>query len=402
MTSLEKEHVVITGIGVLSPLGLGKQATLASLREGRCGIRFGDARDVFGAGFWPAYYGVCEGFEPASYGADEKSLRGATRSDQLAVSAARLALEDADWARAQRAERNASSAGTLLASASDDALDAFYFLPPLQNTAAEQIAIEHAIKGLSYSVVNVANGGAVAIGEAYRAIRNGRAKRMVTGAARGPLGAYASLEKEVLDRHLSSTENGSRAFSRETDGIILGEGAAILVLEAESAARARGAHIYAEIKGYANAYAPRARTIMDKQAGYVRAMRATLAAAELAPAAISTVNASGIGLRAEDAAEAGAVREVFGERVELLPISGTKAQTGYIEIASSALEIAVAALSIDEDLLPPTVRLGSSTQDPDLDYVPERGRTGHVEHVLSMSYDPCGSNVGLIISKHES
>ena len=431
MTSESKERVVVTGLGLLTPLGLGKEATLAALREGRCGIRFGDAESVLGAGFWPTHYGVCEGFEAARYIADKKSIRSTTRRIHLAVAAARLALEDADWAAAQRADQDEYSAGTLVAVGSDDALDAFfpvvqhsmteagefdhglcgtqgvshcpplYILPRLPNTAAGQIAIQNTIKGLNYSVVNVANGGVVSIGEAYRAIRNGRATRMISGAATGPLGAYATLERDVLDKRLSNSKNGSRAFSADSDGLILAEGAALLVLESESSAKARGARIYAEITAYANTYdvAPET-TVETKQAGYVRAMRATLAAAELTPGRVSAISASGIGLPVDDAAEVAAIREVFSGRLESLPVSATKNQTGYIEAVSGALEVAVAALSVSEGFVPPTIRLDSGAQEPELDYVPERGRPAPLEHVLCMSYEPCGSNVGLIISKY--
>ena len=423
----EPNRVMVTGLGLITPLGIGVDATTTALRDGSCGLSFGNAREWLGSNYWSGHYGAVRGFAPEDYIEDRRSIRKSTRSIHLAVSAARLALADANWQEpgdvkdqysagvviAMGIEESNSDFNPVLEAALDDAgqfsyqrcgslgasrCPPLYILPRLPNTAAGQIAILNKIKGINFSVVNNTNGGVVAIGEAYRAIRNGRASMVITGGCNSPIGILPTYRTNTFDS-FDLSHRGSAPFSADRKGYIPAEGAAILVLESERSAKARGVRIYAELKGYANLYEPKVGMHLEvESAAYRRAIQATLTAAGTNAADVSCINASGIGLPLQDAAESCAIREIFGRRP--IPVTGTKAQTGYMETASSALEACVSAISVRQGLVPSTIRWKGGDPLCDLDYVANGSREQAVEQVLSMSFDLKGSLCGLVFSKY--
>lgn len=425
------QRVVVTGMGLITPLGIGVDATVGAIETDACGISLGNARDILGANYWTGHYGAVRGFEPERYIDDRRSVRKTTRNIHLAVSAARLALEDAGWSAATD-ESEQFSSGVIMAMGPEENSSDFtpviqasmdeqghfsyklcgshgvskcpplYILPRLPNTAAGQIAILNKIKGINFSIVNNSNGGAVAIGEAYRAIRSGRASMIITGGCNSPTGVLSAYRNNLFETSFDLSERGSVPFSVDRKGYIPAEGAAVLILESERSARARGAEIYAEVRAYSNLYNPRAGADLAGEAGgYRRSIEATLRQARLSPQQIGTINANGLGLRMQDAAETSAIRVVFDGAHRIPPVSATKSQTGFMETASPALEFAVAALSIKRGLIPPTVRWHGGDLACDLDYVTTGAREQRLDHVLAMSYDLKGSLCGFVLSRRD-
>ncbi len=428
MTS-QKKRIVITGLGLLSPLGIGVEATSDAIRTGRCGLCFGNASEVMGNPFWPDYYGIVPGFDPSFFIEDKKSIRKTTRSIHLAVSAARLAMDDAMWQ--PKATPDSYSDGVIIAMGPEEGVTDFvpvyaasldrngrfdyrrcgtegvtqcpplYILPRLPNTAAGQIAIVNSITGINYSVVNNSNGGVVAISEAVNNILTSRASRVLTGGCNAPIGVTQSYRQGYFDWFYDLSERGSVPFSVDRKGVIPSEGAAFLVLEDEASALSRGARIYAEVKGVTNLSNPRPGASLQSEAdAYARSIQKTLDAAELTPQDITYISASGIGLPLQDAAECLAITKVFGSRAKDVPVAALKAQTGFLETASGSLEAAAAALSIRGDYIPSTARFRGGDPDCNLSFGdPAAGK--RVRNVLSTSFDHKGGMCSMVISRYE-
>lgn len=427
----QKKKVLITGLGLLSSLGLGVEETVSALLEGRCGISMGDAQRELGDTYWPDYYGVVTGFQPQDFISDRRSIRKNTRIIHLSVSAAKLALEDADWTSGD--EAGAYDDGVIIAVGIEENKSGFnavykasvngygefdyelcgtqgvskcpptYILPRLPNTAAGQIAIAYQIKGINYSIVNNTNGGVVAVGEALNNIKSGRVKRIIAGGCNSPIGITYAYRNKYFDNFFDLTERGSAPFSRDRIGVIPAEGAGFLVLEEEASALARGAKIYGEVRGFSSTSKPRgANSTLELSRCFGRSMFRALESAGIEPHQVSSINASGIGLPAEDAAECMAIKKVFGQRVKDIPVSASKSQTGYMETASGSLELGIAALSIARDFVPPTIRWIGGDPDCDLDFVAGGARHYKNEHVLCNSFDIKGGVCSIIISKYDA
>lgn len=421
-------RVVITGMGLITPLGIGVQETLVALQEGKCGISFGDSKNYLGSNFWPDYYGTVKGFDPKKYIRDSKSIRKTTRNIHLAVSAAQMAMSDAQWTSDESEEDFRS--GVVIAMGTEDNLTGFngvlkaslnsegkfdyalcgsegskhcaplYILPRLPNTAAGQTAIQNHIKGINFSIVNIFNGGAISVGEAYRAIRGGRANRIIAGGCNSTIGLTLPLRNNLYNSVMDLSHRGSVPFSADRKGYIPAEGASFLILESEESALSRQARIYAEISSYTNLYNPYAgQNINLERKHYARVMKKTIELAGIPLDEIDAVNASGIGLPLQDAAESLAIRDVFGTYTDSIPVSANKSQSGYMETASSALEICISAISVYKGLVPSTIRHVGGDALCDCDYVTGGPRQKNIRHVLSNSYDLKGSMCGFVISK---
>jgi 3-oxoacyl-[acyl-carrier-protein] synthase II len=414
---------------LLSPLGIGVEATSEAVRTGRCGLSFGNASEVMGCPFWPDYYGVVRGFDPRIFIEDKKSIRKTTRSIHLAVSAARIAMDDAMWS--PKATSDSYSDGVIIAMGVEEGVADFipvyaasldrngrfdyrrcgtdgvaqcpplYILPRLPNTAAGQIAIINSITGINYSVVNNSNGGAVAIGEAVNNILSSRASRVLTGGCNAPIGVTHSYRQGYFDWFYDLSSRGSVPFSVDRKGVIPSEGAAFLVLEDEASALSRGARIYAEVKGVTNLSNPRPGASVESEANaYARSIENTLNAAGMTPGDITYISASGIGLRLQDAAECRAITKVFGSRAKDVPIAALKAQTGFLETASGSLEAAAAALSIRDNYIPSTARFREGDPDCNLSFCHPAAEQS-VRNVLSTSFDIKGGLCSMILSRYE-
>ena len=393
-------RVAITGIGIISSLGRGREATLDALRAGHSGIRRLESIDTTEL--------ICQigGEVPAA--AHQGAFKGYDRFTRFALIAAEEAVEQAGFKRAgYEPERVGALIGTGLGGC--ETLDAGYkriygehltrvtpltIAQSMYNAAASAVAARHNARGIAYAVVSACASSAHAIGQAYQAIRGGQADAMLAGGADAPLTfgilrAWESMRVLAIDNE--NPPAACRPFSADRKGLVLAEGAAVLVLEAFDSAQRRGADILGELAGFG----------ITSDAGHVTDPSSDGAARALAMAVrdgglnlddVDYINAHGTGTRANDATETAAVKAVFGQRAYAIPISSTKSLHGHAMGASGAIEIAASLLALNAGFLPPTINL--STPDPacDLDYVPNAAREGRVGVFLSSSFGFGGMN----------
>jgi nodulation protein E len=397
-------RVAVTGFGAIAALGEDAPTLWQALREGRCGIRPivnipTERLAVRTAAEIPAFDPLRH-FEP-------RRLALLDRCSQLALVAAREAWAMAGLAGAAAPER----CGVITAASTGlDTFDASYLalygqaatrLHPLTvprimpNAPGSLISIEFGLRGPGFSIASACASATHAIGLAFQMIRSGAAEVMVTG------GGDASLTvgfMKAWDALRVLSPDVCRPFSRDRAGVVLGEGAAIIVLEAWEHARARGAAIQAEVVGFGMSSDANDITAPDA-AGAARAMRAALDDAGLPPAAIGYVNAHGTGTRLNDRAETAALRDVFGERLDRLPVSASKSMLGHCLNAGGALECLTTVLALRDGVLPPTINF----REPDPECVPDCiadvARAAEVEVALSNSFAFGGLNACLALRR---
>lgn len=411
---MTRRRVVITGIGAITPLGIGRDALWAGLRAERSVVgpltRF-DASD---------YRSRCAGqideFKAADF-IEAKRIRRMDRFGHLAVSATTLAIADAalDLAREDR-DRVGTTMGTALggvalAEAQVPAflqhglrgVDPGLALSVFGGAASCNIAIDFGISGPNSTNAMSCASGTIAIGEAVRAIRYGDADVMFAGGSEAPLaplcfGAFALIRS--MSTRNDDPATASRPFDRDRDGFVMAEGATVLVLEERSRAVARGARIYAELAGYGttnDAHHMTAPRPDGKQAA--RAMHLALTDAGVTTADVGYINAHGSSTPLNDVTETLAIETVFGERAPHIPISSTKGYYGHALGASGAFEAAISALAIHHGWLPPTVNLTTADPACSLDYIPRVGRALAVDTVLSNSFGFGGINACVVLRR---
>lgn len=391
-------RVAITGIGITSPLGRGKEATLDSLRAGRSGIRRITSIDTSEL--------ICKigGEVPV----DNEPMRGYDRFTRFALTAAGEAAQQANLSSiGVESDRIGVLVGTGLGGC--ETLDAGYRrvykesltrIPPtsiamsMYNAAASAISTKYQAKGISYAVVSACASSAHAIGLAYQAVRSGQAEAMIAGGADAPLtfGIIRAWEgMRVLAINNEHPERACRPFSADRQGLVLAEGAGIFVLETFDGAKRRGQPILGEIVGFGAT--SDAGHVTDPSAdGAARAMTMSLRDASLEPREIGYINAHGTGTTANDATETRAIRDVFGEFANSLPVSSTKSMHGHAMGASGSIEIAASLLALNDGFLPPTINLEVPDPACDLDYVPNAARGARVGLFLSNSFGFGGMN----------
>ena len=411
---MTRRRVVITGIGAITPLGIGHDALWAGLRAERSVVgpltRF-DASD---------YRSRCAGQIDAFRAADfieAKRIRRMDRFGHLAVSATTLAIADAalDLSREDR-DRVGTTMGTALggvalAEAQVPAflqhglrgVDPGLALSVFGGAASCNIAIDFGISGPNSTNAMSCASGTIAIGEAARAIRYGDADVMFAGGSEAPLaplcfGAFALIRS--MSTRNDDPGTASRPFDRDRDGFVMAEGATVLVLEERSRAVARGARIYAELAGYGttnDAHHMTAPRPDGTQAA--RAMTLALTDAGVTTADVGYINAHGSSTPLNDVTETVAIKTVFGERAPRIPISSTKGYYGHALGASGAFEAAISALAIHHGWLPPTVNLTTADPACSLDYIPRVGRALAVDTVLSNSFGFGGINACVVLRR---
>ena len=388
-------RVAITGIGIVSPFGRGREATIDALRNARSGIRAITSVDASTLNCRIA------GEVPAD--AHEGQHRGHDRFTRFALIAAEEAASQAGELGADP-HRVGVLLGTGLGGCEtlDGAYRRYYAeksrIPPMSipmsmyNAASAAVSTKLGAKGLAYSVVSACASSAHAIGLAAQAIRAGQADAMITGGSDAPItagivSAWESLRVLAIDNE--RPEAACRPFSADRKGLVLAEGAAVFLLEELDRAEARGAEILGEIVGFGAT--SDAGHITDPSAdGAARAMQLALADARLAPRDVGYINAHGTGTRANDVTETAAIRSVFGGDVP--PVSSTKSLHGHAMGASGAIEIAASLLSIRAGFLPPTINLEKPDPECDLDYIANEARTAAVRAFLSNSFGFGGMN----------
>jgi 3-oxoacyl-[acyl-carrier-protein] synthase II len=402
--------VAVTGLGVVSPLGNDPEAFFASLAAGRSGVRriatrfpermacrIGAPVDLDVAAHFPA-----------------PRLRMLDRVSQLALVAARQALarssgalEGVDRGRVGAfvgtgsggAETTDDGYHVLYADQSDR-LKPFTVLMAMNNAAAAWIGLDHGLEGPNLTYSTACSSSTVAIGEAARRIAAGEADEMVAGGAEAPLN-FGTLKAWEALKTLASEDPvdpaaSCKPFAKDRSGLVLGEGAAMVVLEDLGRARARGAPILARIAGY-GLTTDASHITRPSVAGQARAMRLALEDAGLEPAAVGYINAHGTGTPANDPVETAAIREIFGSRAAATPVSSTKSMHGHLLGAAGALELVAAILAARERVLPPTINLRFPDPECDLDYVPNTARRVEAPTaVMSNSFAFGGTNAVLV------
>ncbi|MBL8959329.1 MAG: beta-ketoacyl-ACP synthase II [Gemmatimonadetes bacterium] len=409
-----KRRVVVTGIGALTPIGLTVEGLWEGLHARRSAVTTVSRFDP--SPFRSHLAAEVRDFTVLDH-LEQKRARRLDRYGQFAVVAARMALADAAVRlEAEDRDRVGTMMGTALGGvgyAEEQlgnyltgglrAVDATLALAVFGGAASCNIAIELGAHGPNSTNAMSCASGTIAIGEGFRQVRDGYADVMVCGGAEAPLaplcfGAFALIR--AMSTRNDDPTRASRPFDRDRDGFVMGEGAAILVLEERDRAIARGARIYAEMLGFGmtndahHMTAPRPDGLQA-----ARAMRLALADGGVTADEIDYVNAHGSATPLNDPTESLAIRQVFGERTAKLPVSGTKGYHGHALGASGAFEAAVCALALDRGWVPPTVNLEVPDAACDLQHVPPEGRALTAQRVISNSFGFGGINAALVMGK---
>ena len=410
----QRRRVVVTGVGAITPIGTTGAGLWDGLRREQSAVR---SLTRFDPSIFRSHNAAqVDDFVPTDH-LEAKRAKRLDRFGQFSVAASRMALVDAciDLAREDR-ERVGTMMGTALGGvgyAEEQlgvfltqglrAVDPTLALAVFGGAASCNIAIEFGVQGPNSTNAMSCASGTIAIGDAFRQIRDGYADVMIAGGAEAPLaplcyGAFAIIR--AMSTRNDDPAGSSRPFDKDRDGFVMGEGAAVLVLEEYGRAVARGARIYAEVAGYGitnDAYHMTAPLSTGAQAA--RAMRLALADADVRPPEIGYINAHGSSTPLNDPTETLAIKQVFGDAAHRLPVSGTKGYYGHALGASGAIEAAICSLSILHEWLPPTVNLAQPDAACDLDYIPAAGREARVEHVLSNSFGFGGINAALVMRR---
>ncbi|MBE0428534.1 MAG: beta-ketoacyl-ACP synthase II [Thermoleophilia bacterium] len=407
-------RVAITGIGVISPLGIGLETFWDALVSGRSGA--GPITQFDASEFRVRIAAEVKDFDPAEW-MEKKKARRMDRFAQYSVAAARMAVEDASLDVAGDAEKIgamvASGIGGVktfeketgnLIRKGPDRVSPLFIPMEIANMASAQVSIELGVKGPVSTVCTACAAGNNAIGDAFEIVKRGAADVMLAGgseASVSPVGIAAFAAMRALSERNDEPERASRPFDRDRDGFVMGEGAAILVLEEMERAKDRGARIYAEISGYgmsSDAYHISAPEPGGENAA--RAMTAALKEAQLSAADLDYINAHGTSTPLGDEIETRVIRTALGEHADRVAVSSTKSMTGHCLGAAGALEAAVCVLAIERGVIPPTINLDNPCPGCDLDYVPNQARERQVTVAASNSFGFGGHNVTLIFRAH--
>ncbi len=407
-------RVVVTGMGTLNPIGLNLAETWNSLMHGVSGvgpITLFDAHDYL-------VRIACEvkGFDPTRY-MDAREARRRDRNEQFATAAA---LEALGQSGLQITEQNAERVGVVVSSAIGGltSIEAGVhtiqtqgprrvspFLIPMimPNGAGGLIAIDHGAKGPNFSVASACASAGDALGMGWNLIRYDEADAVIAGGTEAticPVGVASFDRLGAMSRHNDDYSMTPQPFDKNRDGLVMGEGASVVILEALESARARGAEILAELTGYAaTADAFHITAPAKDGAGGAAAMRRAMKAARLNPEDIDYINAHGTGTPLNDAAETRAIKTAFGQHAYRVPVSSTKSMTGHLLGSTGALEAIICIEAIRHGCLPPTIHYQTPDPECDLDYVPNTPREASVRAAMSNAFGFGGHNAVLILQE---
>lgn len=408
-------RVVVTGMGMLTPLGIGVDANWEAIRAGRSGIgpitRF-DGVESFSS----RIAGEIDGFEPQDF-IDAKEVKKMDLFMQYALAAAQLAVEDSGFSvSGDEAFRSGAIVGVgfcgiatiehyyeVYLKQGPRKISPFFIPKVISNLAPGQIAIRYGLKGVNWTPTSACASGNNALGEAFRLIREGLQDAVVAGgaeAATTPLGVGGFSAMKALSTRNDEPERASRPFDKDRDGFVIAEGAGILVLEERERAVRRGARIYAEVIGYGtNGDAYHITSPSPEGEGAARCMALTLEDAGVDPADVDYVNAHGTSTPYNDANETAAIKQVFGDHARDLPVSSTKSMTGHLLGAAGAVEAIYSVLALYHGVLPPTINYRTPDPECDLDYVPNEPRDAAIRVALSNSFGFGGTNACILLRK---
>jgi len=427
---MDRRRVVITGLGVVCPMGHSVDEAWSNIVAGRNAI---GPITIFDASTFPTRIAAeVRDYDFSRLHPDCRSLKGLGRNSRFAIGAARQAVADAGltpdntdgdrfgvYLGSGEGEMDFFGFAESLGEAWDDgAVDVPAFCRRILETLDPRRELEQeahmtgahvarlvGARGPNVACLTACAASAQATGEALEIVRRGDADVMLSGGAHSmihPLGMTGFCRLSALSTRNDEPHKASRPFDRQRDGFILGEGSAMLVLEEERHARRRGAHIYAELIGYgASADAFRITDQHETGRGAIQCMTKALADARLAPADVDYINAHGTSTQVNDRVETLAVKQVFGEHAAGTPVSSTKSMTGHLIAAAGALELMACVLAIRDGVLPPTINYEDPDPDCDLDYVPNEARRAPVTTALSNSFGFGGQNVSLVVRRYE-
>ncbi len=416
---MASERVVITGIGLVTPVAIGKRESWEALLAGKSGIAPITLFDC--AAFRVRFAGEVKGWDDARLRfIERKKLKEMDRFTEFALGAADMAVKDAELSLTEE-ERNEAGCFVGVGLGGLSTLEKTkqtlmekgpqkispYSIPGIiANLAAGQVSMAHGLRGPSYCNTSACSSGAHAIGEAAEWIRRGKMHVMVCGGAEAtvtPVGIGGFEAMHALSKRNDNPEGASRPFDSGRDGFVCGEGAGIVVLESLTRARKRGARIYAEITGYgASSDAHHLTNPAPHGEGAQRSMRMALSDAGISPDAVGYVNAHGTSTPVGDIAESEAITAVFGHHAtsKELWVSSTKSMMGHLLGAAGAVESALCALAIAEGKIPPTINLTNPDPQCPLDYVANTARERHIKHALNNSFGFGGTNCSLVLSRY--
>jgi 3-oxoacyl-[acyl-carrier-protein] synthase II len=410
--------VAITGVGLVSPLGIGNSENWDALLAGKSGVgpitRFDASR------LSCRIAAEVKGFDPSLF-IEKKEIKKMDTFIHYAMGAAHFAMEDSGF---QVTEENAPRVAVVVGSGigglpliedtqtrfvqsggNPKVISPFFITGLIVNEAAGNISIKYGMKGPNLATVTACTTGAHAVGEAYRKIQYGEADAAIAGGTESvvtPLAVGGFAVMRALSTRNDDPSHASRPWDRERDGFVIGEGAGLVLLEELESAKKRGAKIYAELVGYGmsgdafHIAAPSA----DGD-GPARVMKNALEDAQLTPDAIDYVNAHGTSTPAGDLAETIALKMVFGDHAKKLAVSSTKSMTGHLLGAAGGLETAICALAVRDQVMPPTINYVNPDPQCDLDYIPNEARRGPIRYALSNSFGFGGTNGCLILKRME-
>ncbi|MBZ4687144.1 MAG: fabF [Clostridiales bacterium] len=407
-------RVVVTGMGVISPVGIGLENFWQSLVEGKSGV--GPITHFDASELSTRIAAEVKDFDAKDY-IDRKEAKRMDRFTQFAVAAAKMASQDAGL---EMEKLNSDRVGVVLGTGIGG-IDTFekqhkvlqdkgpgrvspFFVPMMiANMAAGHISINLGAKGPNYTVITACASGTNAIGEAFKLLQRGDADVVITGgteAAITPMSFSGFCSMKALSTHNDEPQKASRPFDKNRDGFVMGEGSGILILETLEHAKKRGASIYAEIVGYgATADAYHITAPAPEGEGGARAMSNALKDAGLNPSDIDYINAHGTSTPLNDKFETAAIKKVFGDNAKKVAISSTKSMIGHLLGAAGAVELITSILTINKGIITPTINYEERDPECDLDYVPNEAREANVNYALSNSLGFGGHNATLIVKK---
>ncbi|MGQ0809678.1 MAG: beta-ketoacyl-ACP synthase II [Nitrospiraceae bacterium] len=415
MNERDTRRVVVTGLGLVTPLGTGVEKTWKAICAGESGIgritRFDPTK------YAAQIAGEVKDFDPAQF-IEKKDIKKMDTFIHYAVGASQIAVDDAGLkVSPEEAPRVGVYIGSgigglgsiehyhsILQEKGPDRVSPFFIPMTIINLASGQVAIRLGAKGPNSCAVTACATGNHCIGDAFRLIQRGEADVMLAGGAEAaitPLGVAGFASSRALSFRNDDPSRASRPFDKDRDGFVLGEGAGVVVLEELEHARRRGTRIYAEVIGYAmNSDAYHITAPPDEGEGAVRCMELAITDAGIGKNQIGYINAHGTSTMA-DAIETKAIKQVFGDHAYDVPISSTKSMTGHLLGAAGGIEAIFSVLALDRGILPPTINLQHPDPECDLDYIPNQARHTNVNAVLSNSFGFGGVNACLLFKKLE-
>jgi 3-oxoacyl-[acyl-carrier-protein] synthase II len=415
-------RVVVTGLGLITPVGNSVEATWSALMSGRNGVDFIKKFDT--EEFSVKFAAEIKDFDPLKFIA-KKEARKMGAFIHYAIAAATEAMADSGFELTEAGkfpDDIAENAGTYISSGigdfwaierehskllqeGPDRVSPFFIVSAIVNLAAGQVSIRYGAKGPNSATATACSAGAHAIGDSFKIIQRGDADVMICGGAESaitPMSVAGFASMRALSTRNDDPQHASRPFERDRDGFVIGEGAGILILEELELARRRGARIYAELVGYGMTADAFHLTMPDETgSGAIRVMQKTIRDAGIQPEQVGYINAHGTSTPYNDKFETLAIRQTFGAHAYKLAVSSTKSMTGHLLGAAGGIEGVFSVLSLYRSILPPTINYVNSDPECDLDYVPNEPRKAEVGYALSNSFGFGGTNAALLFKRYD-